>query len=117
MATIFGEVKPPLVQYGTWYLGLVPFLNNLLRLVFVIAGLFALVNLITAGFQFMGAAGDPKQIEKAWSKIWQSLIGLILIVGSFLLAAIFGYLIFGSPTAILYPEIWGPGTPPPAATP
>lgn len=109
MLQIFGTVNPPLEAYGGVFTGLVPLLNNILRLVFVIAGVFALVNLITAGFQFMSAAGDPKQIEKAWSKIWQSIIGLVIIVGSFLLAAIFGYLIFGDAMAILSPRIWGPG--------
>lgn len=114
MLQIFGTVKPPLTAYGggSVFTGLVPLLNNILRLVFVIAGLFALVNLITAGFQFMSAAGDPKQIEKAWSKIWQSIVGLIIIVGSFVLAAIFGYLIFGNAMAILSPKIWGPGNTP-----
>jgi len=107
---IFGEVKPPLEgSYGSVFTGLVPFLNNILRLIFVIAGLFAFFNLIIAGFGFMAAGGDPKGIEKSWTRIWQSLIGLIIIVGSFLLAAILGYLLFGSPTAILQPIIYGPG--------
>ena len=108
----FGTVSPPPTGYGGVFSGLVPFLNNILRLVFVIAGLFAFFNLIIAGFGFMSAGGDPKGIEKAWSKIWQSLIGLLIIVGSFLLAAIFGQLLFGSPTAILQPVIWGPSPTP-----
>lgn len=106
---IFGTVEPPPTAYGGVFSGLVPFLNNILRLIFVIAGLFAFFNLIIAGFGFMSAGGDPKAIEKAWSKIWQSLIGLLIIVASFLLAAIFGYLLFGDPTAILKPKIYGPG--------
>ncbi len=110
MASIFGEIKPPVEAYGSVFTGLVPFLNNILRLIFVIAGLFAVINLIVAGFGFMTAGGDAKMIEKSWSRIWQSLVGLVIIVASFLLAAILGYLIFGSPAAILYPEIYGPGT-------
>lgn len=104
----FGTVSPPPTGYGGVFSGLVPFLNNILRLLFVIAGLFAFFNLVIAGFQFMSAGGDSKAIEKAWSRIWQSLIGLLIIVGSFLLAAIFGYILFGDATAILQPKIWGP---------
>lgn len=104
----FGPVTPP-TDYGGVFIGLVPFLNNVLRLIFVIAGLFAFFNLIIAGFGFMTAGGDAKAIEKAWSKIWQSLMGLLIIVASFLLAAIFGYLLFGDPGAILQLKIWGPG--------
>lgn len=108
MATIFGTVNPPYEKYGTVFEGLVPFLNNILRLVVVIAGLFALFNLIIGGLGFMAAGGDTKQIEKSWSRIWNSLVGLIFIVGSFVLAAIFGYLLFGDAMAILNPQIYGP---------
>lgn len=111
-SSIFGKVESPVGAYGSVFTGLVPFLNNILRLIFVIAGLYAFLNLIIAGFGFMTAGGDPKAIEKSWSRIWQSLIGLIIIVGSFLLAAILGYLLFGDATAILKPQIYGPGGPP-----
>ncbi|MBM3283701.1 hypothetical protein FJY90_05675 [Candidatus Gottesmanbacteria bacterium] len=85
--------------------GIMVFLNSLLRLVFIIAGLFGFLNLIIAGFQFMSAGGDPKNIGKAWEKIWQSFLGLLLIVGSFLLAAIIGILLFKDPFAILRPSL------------
>ena len=88
--------------------GLILFLTNILRLVFVAAGLFAFINLILAGFQFMGAGGDAKAVGQAWGKIWQSLMGLILVVGSFALAALFGYLLFGDAGYILNPKIYGP---------
>jgi len=90
--------------------GLIVFLNNILKLVIVLAGIFAFLNVIIAGYQFMTAMGDPKGITVAWNRIWQSLIGLILIAGSFVLAAIFGWLLFGDATAILQPKIFGPET-------
>jgi hypothetical protein len=88
--------------------GLILFLTNILRFVFVVAGIFAFINLILAGFQFMGAGGDSKAVEKAWGKIWQSLLGLVLVVGSFALAALFGYMLFGNAGFILNPQIYGP---------
>ena len=88
--------------------GLIFLLNNLLRLVFVLAGLFAFLQILFAGFQFISAGGDQKQIESAWNKIWQSIVGLLIMVLSFGLAALFGILLFGDALAILNPKLYGP---------
>jgi len=84
-------------------------LGNLLNLVFksmiVIAGVYALFNLIFAGYAFMSAGEDAKKVAGAWAKIWQSLLGLAIAAGSFVLAAIFGQLIFGQWDFILNPQI------------
>lgn len=112
--TIIGKVTPPPAigeKYGGLIGepgGLIKFAGNIVRLLIVIAGLYAFFNLIIAGYGFMSAGGDPKKMEAAWAKIWQSLLGLLFIVGSFVLAAIFGYMLFGEATAILKPEIYGP---------
>jgi len=108
--SIVGTVENPLpsAYQGIASGGLILFLTNILRLVFVAAGLFAFINLILAGFQFMSAGGDTKATEKAFGKIWQSLLGLVIVVGSFALAALFGYLLFGNAGFILNPTIYGP---------
>jgi hypothetical protein len=92
--------------------GIIGFFTNILRLIFVAAGIYALVNLILAGFQYMQAGGDSKAITAAWNRIWQTLLGLIIIVGSFALAALFGFLFFNDAGFILRPQIYGPGTAP-----
>lgn len=88
--------------------GLVSFLNALLKLVIIVAGLYALLNLILAGYGFMSAGGDPKGVQNAWAKIWQSLVGLLIVASAFVLIAIFGWLLFGDPWAIIVPKIYGP---------
>lgn len=112
--SIVGEVTNPLNKYGNvdgsgGSGGLVGLFSNVLRLVFVVAGIYALINFITAGYTYMSAGGDSKQLTKAWEQIWQSLWGLVVIVVSFALAAIFGQLIFGRADFILNPMIYGPG--------
>ncbi|MDP3955108.1 MAG: hypothetical protein Q8Q15_01965 [bacterium] len=116
MDKIFGSVTPPpgVLQWitsnpGGAIPGLVPFLNAGLKLLITFAGLYVLLNLILAGYGFMSAGGDPKGVEKAWAKIWQSLVGLLIVAASFLLAAIFGWLLFKDTGAILNPKIYGPG--------
>jgi len=103
-ANPFGKVKPPVGvdQYsGGAVSGIQVFINNLLKFMIVGAGLYTLFNLILAGYAFLSAGDDPKKVTGAWAKIWQSLLGLAVAAGSFLLAAIFGKLIFGDYTALL----------------
>jgi hypothetical protein len=85
--------------------GVIVLLNTLLRVVFIVAGIWALFNFMMAGFDYMGASGDPKKITAAWQKIWMSVLGLALVVASFLLAAIVGIIIFKDPFAILNPTL------------
>ena len=111
---LFGTVQNPLqTAEGGGYPGLlegglVLLFSNILRLVFVAAGIYAFLNFIVAGFQYIQAGGDTKALTAAWDRIWQSLLGLVIIVGSFALAALFGYLIFGDASYILNPKIYGP---------
>lgn len=110
MEQIVGSVQNPLE--GTSYAGIGGvglFITNILRLFFVVAGVYALFNFIIAGYNYMNAAGDSKKLSAAWSRIWQSLLGLVIIVGSFAIASLFGYLIFGKADFILNPTIYGPG--------
>ena len=113
---VIGDIKPPSPfkdpnltgQYGGFTFGFIKFFNNIIRLLIVVGGLWAFLNLVLAGYSFLGAGEDPKKMEAAWAKIYQSMMGLLFILGSFVLAAIFGYLLFGDPKAILNPKIWGP---------
>jgi len=80
-------------------------LNVVLKIIFVGGGIYALFNLVLAGYAFMSAGDDPKKMEAAWGKIWQTALGLIFMAGAFVLAAIFGQLIFGNWTYIINPVI------------
>ncbi len=105
---VVGTIENKLNPYGSYDKGLILLFSNILRLVFVFAGILAFLNLIVAGFQYMNAGGDSKVLNAAWARIWQSLLGLVIIVGSFALAGLFGYLIFGDAGFILNPKVYGP---------
>jgi hypothetical protein len=87
-----GTAIGTLIQYAIWIL-------------IIGAGIYALFNLILAGYSFMSAGDDAKKVAGAWAMIWQTMLGLTLAAGAFVLAAIFGQLIFGSWTFILNPTI------------
>lgn len=80
-------------------------LNTTLRALIVGAGVYALINFILAGYAFLSAGEDSKKVAGAWAKIYQTVIGLAVAAGAFVLAAIFGQLIFGDATFILNPRI------------
>jgi hypothetical protein len=109
-ANIIGtKITPPTGGYGGAEGGITLLLTNVLRLAFAAAGVFALINFIIAGYQYMNAGGDAKALNAAWSRIWQSVLGLFIIVISFALASLIGYLMFGSADFILNPKVYGPG--------
>ena len=85
--------------------GIIALVNTALRVIFIIAGLYALFNIVLAGLEFINAGGDPKKVANAWSKIWQSFLGLLIIVSAFLIAAIFGIILFGDPSKLLNPRL------------
>ncbi len=76
-----------------------------LRALVVGAGIYALFNLVLAGYAFMSAGDDSKKVSGAWSQISQTMIGLAFSAGAFVLAAILGQLLFGNPLFLLQPVI------------
>ena len=87
-------------------LGPILLLVNLgFKLMFIGAGLYGFFNLIAAGYGFMSAGGDAKQVTAAWNKIQQTFMGIVIMVASFLLAAIMGQLLFGDATYFLQPKL------------
>jgi hypothetical protein len=114
MDRIFGTIPPPsgISNYtpasGDVLAGLPLFFNNIIKLLIIAAGLYTLLNLIFAGYGFLSAGDDPKKIQGAWSKIWQSLLGLAVTAGSFTLAAIFGKIVFNDWNALLQFKVFGP---------
>jgi hypothetical protein len=103
---LIGTVNNPNPQYGgAAGEGLFKFMSNLFKLAGTIGGLFLVFQLVTAGFGYLTAEGDAKKTAMAWAKIWQSLLGLIIIASAFILAGVAERL---TGIKILNPVIYGP---------
>lgn len=89
--------------------GIVGLITSSIRLLVVIAGVFALFNFVTAGLGYITSQGDPKALELARQKIFMSVIGLLIIAASFLMAGLAGWVIFGDAGIFLFPKVYGPG--------
>lgn len=114
----FGSITNPLTKISTNNYGdvntagggLVGFISNIVKTVTVFAGIFSMFNFIVAGLDYITSQGDPKGTEAARNKIKQSVIGLVIIVGTLSLTAIASQILFGNFNAILNPTIYGKGS-------
>jgi hypothetical protein len=105
MIAIFGNIANPTAIVSTNGSGLFTLLSNLFKLAGVVAGIFFVFQIILAGFGYLSASGDPKKTEVAFAKIWQSILGLTIVAGAFVLASVIGSL---TGINILNPVIYGP---------
>jgi len=111
LAQGIGTVNPPapVSRFGGGSLTGIPlFLNIILKTLVMGASIFALINFILAGYAYMSAGGEPKKIQDATSKITMTVIGLVVVAGSFTIAAIIGKLLFGDYNALLRVTIFTP---------
>jgi hypothetical protein len=108
----FGQLSPPpgvtgfnMASGGD--IGLLSFISTLIKVGTVVAGLYVLFNVVTAGFDYI-TAGDNKAHQKVREKITTSLIGLVIIVASYTIMGVIGLILFGRPDYFLNPDICGP---------
>lgn len=94
--------------YGTEASGLIKLFNNILRVAIYASLIFALINFLFAGIQYIGSSGNPEITKQASSKIWISLLGLVVAASSLVIAGILGLVFFGDASAIINPVIYGP---------
>lgn len=105
MLGLFGTISNPTKYESVQGQGLFTFLSNVLKFAAVAGGIYMIIQIVLAGFDYINAAGDSKKTETAWAKIWQSLVGLAIISAAFIIAGVIGRL---TGINILSPEIYGP---------
>lgn len=81
------------------------FISNLFKLAGVVAGILLVFQLIVAGYDYITANGDSKKVDQAWQKIWQSILGIIVIASAFTIAGVVERL---TGLNILNPALYGP---------
>lgn len=109
----FGTIKNPLQTVGSGYgdvTDLPQLISNIVRLITIGAGLFALINFVLAGVNYISAGGDEQKINQSWQMILNSIIGLLIIAMAFILTGIISYVLYKDTSVILKPTIYGPGS-------
>lgn len=85
--------------------GLTLLLANIIKISIFVAGLFSLFNFLSAGILYISSSGNPETIKQASAKIWMSMLGLLIVAASLIIAAVIGLIFFKDATAILQPII------------
>lgn len=62
---------------------LIGFINSLLGYVLAIAGLLAVIFLISSGFKYLTSGGNESNVTSAKNGIMYAIIGLVIIVAAF----------------------------------
>lgn len=110
---IIGSIQPPqgVASYDAnsgGEIGLFLFLSTLIKISTIVAGLWVLFNFILAGFTYISAQGNTKANEEVKNKLTYSVVGLVVIVVSYIAIGLLGLLLFGRANFFLQPEICGP---------
>ncbi len=111
-SAIIGGVEPPtaIAAINTesgQEIGLIFFVSRALNFANIVAGILVMINFVAAGFSYVTSAGNSGNMAKINEKLMWSLIGILMIVASYTLAAIFGLVFYGDPTFIITPVLTG----------
>ena len=76
-------------------------IRNGLTLLIIVAFIVDLIWIIFAGYRFIFAGGESKNISSAWTSIYWGLLGMVIILGSFaiikLVETFFGVTVLSGP--------------------
>lgn len=59
--------------------------TNIVSIFLTLGGIALFVMILVAGFKWLSAGGDPKAIESAKQTLTWAIIGIVLLVGSYLI--------------------------------
>lgn len=113
---VFGKIEPPagVDKYNSTPeaaaaggVGLILFVSNIIRFATVIAGIWVFVNFILAGWTYITSSGDAGAHKKVSEKLTMSVMGIMIIVGAYTVAALIGLIVFGDAKYILSPTLKG----------
>lgn len=93
----FVSVPAPLARIGVGAKGLSTFLSNVYGLVYALAAIVFLFMIIWAAFQWILAGGDKEAVSKARQRIFNAVIGILLLA----LAGVF-FTLFGKITGFKF---------------
>lgn len=65
-------------------------ISSIIGFLTIVAGLYFMFQLITAGIAWVGSGGDKASVEAARSKIYNAILGLVIVVAAWVFVGIIG---------------------------
>lgn len=81
------------------------FMSAIISFIVVIAGVYALWQLLTGGLGYITSNGDKAKVQEASQKMLMAILGLFIIAASFIIAAVVSRLLFGDSNVIFNPVL------------
>jgi len=81
------------------------FMSAIISFIVVIAGVYALWQLLTGGLGYVTSNGDKAKVQESTQKILMAILGLFVIGASFIIAAVVSRLLFGNSSVIFSPTL------------
>lgn len=73
-------------------LGCLPFyLGNIINGIFALSGVAAVILIIISGIRLLVSGGDPVAVGKARRSLYYSILGFVIVLGSFLILRIISF--------------------------
>ena len=63
-------------------------ISTFIGFITIIAGIYFMIQFLIGGFEWMTASGDKSKLQKAQDRLSHSIIGLIIVIAAFGIAAI-----------------------------
>jgi len=79
----YAQITPIALQNPSNISDLGEFINRLIEFATAFVAVIAVLYLIISGFQYIMAGGDQKKVGAARSAIQNTIIGLVIVVGAF----------------------------------
>lgn len=84
---VIGQITPPpqVQALGVGGAGIGRFLGNLIRIIFLFAGIVAIFMILISAFQMITSGGDKEAVAKARGRLTYAIIGLTLLALTFVI--------------------------------
>lgn len=111
--TITGQIEPPpgtdkyIAASGVASdeIAVIFFISRIIRMIMLIAGVWAGIMILLAGYTFISAQGNSDAYQKVRNQLTNAVVGLLIIMLSFTLTGLVSLIVFGDAGFILNPEL------------